>query len=74
MPQRHWVPSHLHRNGVFFVKQFIALNKKIVTNEYLQTEEGQQFARKVFDSAFDAQLEDKQELFINAFEGPGVSP
>jgi len=35
-------------------------------DEYLHTEEGQQFARKVFDSAFDAQLEDKQELFINA--------
>ena len=35
--------------------------------EYLQTEEGMQFARKVFDCAFDEQLEDKQELFINAF-------
>ena len=35
-------------------------------DEYLHTEEGQQFARKVFDAAFDAQLEDKQELFINA--------
>ena len=35
-------------------------------DEYLQTEKGQQFARKVFDAAFDAQLEDKQELFINA--------
>jgi len=35
-------------------------------SDWLNTEEGQQFARKVFDSAFDAQLEDKQELFINA--------
>ncbi len=35
-------------------------------DEYFQTEEGQQFARKVFDAAFDAQLEDKQQLFINA--------
>jgi len=35
-------------------------------DEYLHTEKGQQFARKVFDAAFDAQLEDKQELFINA--------
>lgn len=36
-------------------------------NEWIKTEEGLQFSRKVFDSAFDAQLEDKQELFINAF-------
>ena len=33
---------------------------------YFQTAEGQLFARKVFDAAFDAQLEDKQELFVNA--------
>jgi len=35
-------------------------------DEYLHTDEGQQFARKVLDASFDAQLEDKQELFINA--------
>jgi len=35
-------------------------------DKYLHTEKGQQFARKVFDAAFDAQLEDKQELFMNA--------
>ncbi len=35
-------------------------------SDWIKTEEGQQFARKVFDSACDAQLEDKQELFINA--------
>ena len=35
-------------------------------DEYLHTNEGQQFARKVFDAAFDTQLEDKQELFIDA--------
>lgn len=35
--------------------------------KWLETEEGQQFARKVFDSAFDEQLADKQELFVNAF-------
>jgi len=34
--------------------------------DYFQTDEGQLFARKVFDAAFDAQLEDKQELFVNA--------
>ena len=36
------------------------------SEDWLNTEEGQQFSRKVFDSTFDAQLEDKQELFINA--------
>jgi hypothetical protein len=39
---------------------------KLFKEEYLQSEEGKQFARKVFDCAFDEQLEDKQELFINA--------
>jgi hypothetical protein len=35
-------------------------------DDWIKTEDGQQFSRKVFDSAFDAQMEDKQELFINA--------
>lgn len=35
-------------------------------DEWLQSEEGSQFAWKVFDSAFDSQLEDKRELFVNA--------
>ena len=35
-------------------------------HEYLNTDEGEQFARKVFDAALDDQLADKQELFINA--------
>lgn len=34
--------------------------------EFFETEEGQLFTRKVIDAALDAQLEDKQELFINA--------
>ena len=36
------------------------------SDEWIQSEEGQKFARKIFDSAFDTQMEDKQELFINA--------
>ena len=55
------------------VKRVIAhLEEKIkdlnlfFSDEWLRSEEGQQFSRKVFDSAFDVQLEDKQELFINA--------
>jgi hypothetical protein len=34
--------------------------------EWFRSEEGQQFAWKVLDSALDAQIEEKQELFINA--------
>lgn len=36
------------------------------SGEWIQSEDGQEFARKIFDSAFDAQMEEKQELFINA--------
>lgn len=36
------------------------------SDDWIRSEEGQRFARKVFDSSFDAQMEDKQELFINA--------
>jgi len=36
------------------------------SEEWIKTEEGKQFSRKVFDCAFDTQLEDKQELFVNA--------
>ena len=32
--------------------------------DYIKTEDGEQFVRKVFDAAFDTQLEDKQELFM----------
>lgn len=37
------------------------------TSEWLQTEDGQQFCWKVFSSALDSQLVEKQELFVNAF-------
>lgn len=37
------------------------------TSEWLQTEDGQQFCWKVFSSALDSQLGEKQELFVNAF-------
>ncbi len=40
---------------------------KLFKAEYLQSEEGIQFVRKVLDCTFDEQLQDKQELFINAF-------
>lgn len=37
-----------------------------LSKDWLKTEEGQQYARKVVDSALDAQMEDKQEWFANA--------
>lgn len=52
------VLSHLESK----VKDF----ESLFSDEWIQSEEGQLFTRKVFDSAFDAQLEDKQELFVNA--------
>lgn len=38
----------------------------LFSSEWLKTEDGQQFSWKVLDSAYDSQLEDKQELFVNA--------
>lgn len=40
--------------------------EKFGKNEWLRSDAGQQFAGKVIDAAVDEQLEDKQELFINA--------
>lgn len=40
--------------------------ESLFSDEGLKSDEGQKFFRKVFDSAVDAQLEDKQELFVNA--------
>jgi len=39
---------------------------ELFSSEWLKSEEGQQFSWKVLDSAYDSQLEDKQELFVNA--------
>jgi len=38
----------------------------LFSEAWLKTDEGQQFAWKVVDSALDTQMEDKQELFVNA--------
>ena len=54
------------KNIIEHLKDKIEDLNSLISSVWLNTEEGQQFARKVFDSAFDAQLEDKQELFINA--------
>lgn len=54
------------KNLIAYLQDKVADLSSFFSKEWLQTDEGQQFARKVFDSAFDAQLEDKQELFVNA--------
>lgn len=54
------------KNLIVCLQDKVADLSSFFSKEWLQTDEGQQFARKVFDSAFDAQLEDKQELFVNA--------
>ncbi len=38
----------------------------LFSSKWLRTDDGEQFAWKVFGAAFDAQLSDKQELFVNA--------
>ena len=54
------------RKTIKYLAEKVDNLENLFQHEWLQTEEGEQFARKVFDSAFDEQLEDKQELFINA--------
>ncbi|MDY0134220.1 MAG: hypothetical protein RBS14_00840 [Atribacterota bacterium] len=40
--------------------------RAFASSEWLQSEDGQQFCWKVFSSALDSQIEEKQELFLNA--------
>lgn len=40
--------------------------RAFTTSEWLQSEDGQQFCWKVLSSALDSQIEEKQELFVNA--------
>ncbi|MFO7715290.1 hypothetical protein [Desulfosarcina sp.] len=61
--------SNFERNIQIIIRHLISKIEDIETffkQEYFETEEGGQFTRKVIDATFDSQLEDKQELFINA--------
>lgn len=49
-----------------FLKEKVDDPELLFSDEWLRSEEGQTFARKVFASALDAQLADKQQLFVNA--------
>ena len=40
--------------------------QSLFSDDWLKSEEGQKFTRKIVDSALDAQIEEKQELFVNA--------
>ncbi|MFH1931715.1 MAG: hypothetical protein ABIN18_09035 [Pseudomonadota bacterium] len=54
------------KSTISYLKDKVDDFESFLSDDWARSEEGQQFARKVFDSAFDAQMEDKQELFINA--------
>jgi len=54
------------KNTISHLKNKVDDFKSFFSDDWISSEEGQQFARKIFDSAFDTQMEDKQELFVNA--------
>lgn len=54
------------KSTISYLKNKVDDFESFFSDDWARSEEGQQFARKVFDSAFDSQMEDKQELFINA--------
>ena len=47
------------------LKDKVATFDTLISGDWIHTVDGQRFARKVFDCAFDTQIEDKQELFVN---------
>ncbi|VAW76353.1 hypothetical protein MNBD_GAMMA12-3182 [hydrothermal vent metagenome] len=67
-----WDAYHKSRFNRNVKKILEHLNNKIddfelfFQEEWLTSDDGQQFTNKVVDASLDAQLEDKQELFINA--------
>lgn len=67
-----WDAYHRSRFDRNVKKVLEHLQKKIddielfFQKEWLRSEDGQQFMWKVLDASLDAQLEDKQELFVNA--------
>ncbi len=54
------------KKALYYLNEKVEDLSEFFNAEWLNTDEGQQFTWKVLDSALDAQLEDKQELFINA--------
>jgi len=61
--------SNFERNLLKVISQLrdrVENVESFFSDEWIKTDNGKQFSRKVFDCAFDTQLEDKQELFINA--------
>lgn len=53
-------------NAVHTLSQKVDDVQVFFQTPWLQSEEGQQFTWKVLDSALDSQMEEKQELFVNA--------
>lgn len=61
--------SKFERNlqrAVSYLQEQVADLKTLFSDEWLQAEEGQEFCRKIIDCVFDAQVEEKQQLFLNA--------
>jgi hypothetical protein len=54
------------RNLIQTLSQKVDDIGKFFKDDFFKTKEGEKFARKVIDAALDTQLEDKQELFVNA--------
>ncbi len=55
------------RNWLIALEDRIDDIKVLFSDEWLRTDEGQQYVRKLFACVADAELEDKHQLFANAF-------
>jgi len=52
--------------AIIYLEENVKDIKKLFSSEWLQTEDGKTFCYKVIDCILDAQIEDKQQLFVNA--------
>jgi hypothetical protein len=61
-------------NLISELQQKVSSIQDLANSEWLQSEDGQQFAWKVFSAALDSQMEEKQELFANALIHGATNP
>ncbi len=54
------------KKGLEYLRDKVDNIDFLFSSEWLKTKDGQMFVNKIFDSILDAQLEEKQELFLNA--------
>lgn len=55
------------RRFLMFLYEKVASLEVLLSNEWLNSQDGQQYARKILEAATDGQLEDKHELFAHLF-------